>query len=211
MTDFRRRLRYHQAHWREATRAPHRLAAHRTAARRRPGATRREPPPARLRPRDRRELSHRRSPRRGEGPNVLSIEPHQSFDHQRLWADLLSSEALAFNLFGDLAADLELADRAVHAWWPDTPGTVREVRFAHSPGRFDPAFLNSLRAFDAAVVLDLGRRDAGIVASTSSTTRGSSRRRQAEQPAALSRGRRAVRRLRTRARSTRSRDDRSSP
>ena len=29
------------------------------------------------------------------------VERHQSFDHQRLWADLLSSEALAFNLFGD--------------------------------------------------------------------------------------------------------------
>ena len=83
------------------------------------------------------------------GPDVASSSAHQSFDHQRLWADLLSSEALAFNLFGDLAADLERADRAVHAWWPDAPGTVRDVRFAHSPGRFDPAYLNSLRAFDA--------------------------------------------------------------
>ena len=62
------------------------------------------------------------------------VEPHQSFDHQRLWADLLSSPALAFNLFGDLAGDLDLADRAVHALWPDVPGIVRDVRFAHSPG-----------------------------------------------------------------------------
>jgi hypothetical protein len=81
---------------------------------------------------------------------VATIEPHQSFDHQRLWADLLWSPTLAFNLFGDLAADLRLADRAVHTWWPDMPGTVTDVRFAHSPGRFDPEFLNSLRAFDAA-------------------------------------------------------------
>jgi hypothetical protein len=36
-------------------------------------------------------------------------EPHQSFDHQRLWADLLWSPTLAFNLFGDLAAGLALA------------------------------------------------------------------------------------------------------
>jgi hypothetical protein len=92
------------------------------------------------------------------------IEPHQSFDHQRLWADLLWSPALAFNLFGDLAADLKLADRAVHTWWPDAPGTVCDVRFAHSPGRFDPAYLNSLRAFDAAFVLDLGEGRRGIVA-----------------------------------------------
>jgi hypothetical protein len=37
----------------------------------------------------------------------------------------------------------------------DTPGSVREVRFAHSPGRLDPEWLNSLRAFDAAFVTDL--------------------------------------------------------
>jgi len=91
------------------------------------------------------------------------IEPHQSFDHQRLWADLLSSAAMAFNLFGDLAADLGLADGAVHTWWPNAPGTVCEVRFAHSPGRFDPAYLNSLRAFDVAFVLDLGDGAQGIV------------------------------------------------
>lgn len=91
-------------------------------------------------------------------------EPHQSFDHQRLWADLLWSPSLAFNLFGDLAADVAHADRAVHSWWPDTPGTVREVRFAHSPGRLDAAYLNSLRAFDAAFVLDLDDGTKGIVA-----------------------------------------------
>jgi len=90
-------------------------------------------------------------------------EAHQSFDHQRLWADLLWSPTLAFNLFGDLAADSALADRAVHTWWPETPGTVCDVRFAHSPGRFDAAYLNSLRAFDAAFVLDLGDGTHGIV------------------------------------------------
>src|SRR5262249_33662547 len=56
----------------------------------------------------------------------------------------------------DLAADSALADRAVHLWWPDAPCRVREVRFAHSPGWLDPAYLNTLRAFDAALVLDLG-------------------------------------------------------
>jgi hypothetical protein len=91
------------------------------------------------------------------------VEPHQSFDHQRLWADLLWSPALAFNLFGDLAADLRLADRVVHTWWPDAPGTVSEVRFAHSPGRFDATYLNSLREFDVAVVLDLGDGASGVV------------------------------------------------
>jgi hypothetical protein len=91
------------------------------------------------------------------------VERHQSLDQQRLWADLLWSPTVAFNLFGDLAADLALADRAVHTWWPDTPGVVSDVRFAHSPGRLDPAYLNSLRAFDAAFVLDRGEGTQAIL------------------------------------------------
>lgn len=91
------------------------------------------------------------------------VEPEQSIDHQRLWADLLASEALAFNLFGDLAADLRLADRAIHAWVRDAPGRASEIRFAHSPGRLDPEWLNSLRAFDAAFVLDRDDGTNGIV------------------------------------------------
>jgi hypothetical protein len=91
------------------------------------------------------------------------IEAHQSFDHQRLWADLLWSPALAFNLFGDLAVDLELADRAVRTWWPDAPGRVSEVRFAHSPGWLDPGYLKSLRDFDAVFVLDLDDGTKGVL------------------------------------------------
>jgi hypothetical protein len=90
-------------------------------------------------------------------------EPHQSFDQQRLWADLLSSDALSFNMFGDLAADLTRADRAVHTWWPDAPGTVCDVRFAHSPGRLDPKYLNSLRAFNVAFLLDVGSGNRAVV------------------------------------------------
>ncbi len=47
---------------------------------------------------------------------------------------------------------------------PDAPGTISEVRFTHSPGWLDPEYLNSLRAFDAAFVLDLGGGENGIVA-----------------------------------------------
>jgi hypothetical protein len=162
MTGFRRRLRYHQAQWREANGHP--IGSQ-------PIAPRPDGGPARL-VGSRLELAYARE----TGANFLTtgaleaarartsiIEPHQSFDHQRLWADLLWSPAMAFNLFGDLAADLGLADRAVHTWWPDAPGIVCEVRFAHSPGRFDPAYLNSLRAFDVAFVLDLDDGTQGIV------------------------------------------------
>ena len=92
------------------------------------------------------------------------VERHQSFDRQRLWAELLSSEALAFNLFGDLWADRRRADDALRAWWPDIGGRVSEVRFAHSPGRLDAEWLNSLRAFDAAFVVDRGNGTHGVLA-----------------------------------------------
>lgn len=95
---------------------------------------------------------------------VETKEPRQSFDRQRWWADLLWSPSMAVNLFGDLAADLQRADRAVHAWWPDAPGRVCGVRFTHSPGWLDPEFLNSLREFDAMFELDLGDGSLGVIA-----------------------------------------------
>jgi hypothetical protein len=161
MTEYRRALRYHQARWREDNGHP--IGSQPIVPREGKPA---RPSGSRL------PLAYARE----TGANFVTVgaldaarartyfvEPHQSFDHQRLWADLLWSPSLAFNLFGDLAGDPEVADRAVHAWWPDVPGTVIEVRFAHSPGRFDPEYLNSLRAFDAAFDLDLGDRTRGIV------------------------------------------------
>jgi PD-(D/E)XK nuclease superfamily len=154
MTDFRRLLRYHQARWREANGHP--IGTQPIVPRK---GQKSRPVGSRL------PLQYaRETGATFITPGVLAaattrtsfVEPHQSFDHQRLWADLLWSPALAFNLFGDLAADLELADRAVHAWWPDAPGAVSDVLFAHSPGRFDPDYLGSLRDFDAAFVLDVG-------------------------------------------------------
>jgi hypothetical protein len=153
-TEFRRRVRLHQARWREAHGhpigsqpiAPKKGQVVRPLGSRLPVDYARETganfvtPGALAAARDR----------------TLRKEPHQTYDHQRVWADLLWSPAMAFNLFGDLAADHELADRAVHTWWPDAPGKVVDVRFAHSPGRLDPAYLKSLRAFDAVFVLDLG-------------------------------------------------------
>jgi hypothetical protein len=162
MTEFRRRLRYLQAQWREANGYP--IGSQ-------PIAPRPDGGPVRL-VGSRLPLAYAKE----TGANFLTahaletarartsmIEPHQSFDHQRLWADLLSSSTLTFNLFGDLTADLRLADQAVHIWWPDVPGTVTEVRFAHSPGRLDPAYLGNLVAFDVAFVLDLADRTRAIV------------------------------------------------
>jgi hypothetical protein len=161
MTDLRRRLRFQQARWREANGHP--IGTQPIAPKGKPV-----------------RLVGSRLPldyARETGANFVTAgaleavrsrtstkEPHQTLDHQRLWADLLWSPSLAFNLFGDLAADLELADRAVHTLWADTPGTASEIRFGHSPGRLDPSYLNSLRAFDAAFVLALDDGRRGIVA-----------------------------------------------
>ncbi len=161
LTEFRRGLRYHQAQWREANGhpigsqpiAPRDGGPARPVGSRLPLAYAQETGATFL---NAGALAAARA-------RASTVEPHQSFDHQRLWADLLWTPALTFNLFGDLAADLALADRAVHAWWPGTPGTVCDVRFAHSPGRFDMTYLGNLVAFDVAFVLDLGDGTQGII------------------------------------------------
>jgi hypothetical protein len=163
MSQFRREARYHQALWREANHHP----IGTQPIRPRPSDTQVRPVGSRF------PLDYGRD----TGANFLTapaldaararatnVEPHQTFDHQRLWADLLSSMALAFNLFGDLAADLERADRAVHRWFPSAPGRVSAVRFAHSPGRLDPSYLNNWRSFATAFVLELDDGARGIVA-----------------------------------------------
>jgi hypothetical protein len=161
MTEYRRRLRYHQSQWRAAHGHP--IGTQPIVPR--PGA------PVRL-VGSRLPLDYGRDTGAGfltagalaaARARTSITEPRQSFDHQRLWTDLLSSAALSFNLFGDLAADLTRADRAVHTWWPDAPGTVCDVHFAHSPGRLDPGYLNSLRDFDVAFVLDVGGGERAVV------------------------------------------------
>lgn len=95
---------------------------------------------------------------------LAAPEPHQTLDADRLYSDLLSSMPMCFNLFGPLHADLELADRAVHAWWPDAPGIVRAVRFEWSPGRgIAGRYLGNRSAFDVAFELDLGDGRSGII------------------------------------------------
>ena len=161
MTEFRRRIRLHQARWRESKGHP--IGSQPILPREGKPS---HPVGSRL------PLDYAQE----TGANFLTtgaldavrartsvVEPHQTLDRQRLWADLLWSPTLAFNLFGDLASNRDLASRAVHTLWPDAPGTVCDVRFAHSPGRLDPAYLNSLRAFDAAFVLDLGNGERGII------------------------------------------------
>ena len=85
------------------------------------------------------------------------------------------------------------------------PGTVSDVRFAHSPGRLDPAYLGNLVAFDVAFVLDLGDGTQGIVGVDDRVPRREqAAAAEAEPAAAVPRDHRDVRRASARARSTRS-------
>jgi hypothetical protein len=161
MTAFRRTVRYHQSRWRESKGHP---IGSQPLSPRNGQASR--PVGSRL------PLEYARriganfitdGALRAARARTSLVEPRQSVDHQRLWAELLWSPALAINLFGDLAADRALAGRAVRRWWPDAPGPVAEVRFSHSPGWLDPTYLNSLRSFDAAFVLDRGHGTKGII------------------------------------------------
>jgi hypothetical protein len=154
LTDFRRRLRYHQARWREVNGHPigSQPIVPRDGKPSRPVGWRLPLDYAR----ETGATFLTQHALEAATARTSAVERHQSFDHQRLWADLLWPPTLAFNLFGDLAADPALADRAVHAWWPAVPGTVVGVRFAHSPGRLDAAWLGNLVDLHAAFVLDLG-------------------------------------------------------
>jgi hypothetical protein len=162
MTAFRQRTRLHQARWRE--RGGHPIGSQPYAPR--PGV---DPRPVG----NRIPLAYGRntgatfvtsSALEAARARTAIVEHEQSIDHQRLWADLLASEALAFNVFGPLAADLSLADRLVHVWFPDAPGRAVDVRFLHSPGRLEAQWLNSLRQFDVALVLEREDGSHGIVA-----------------------------------------------
>lgn len=162
MTAFRRMVRLHQARWRE--RHGHPIGTQPLAPR--PGQ--RSRPVGSHMPVDyaRRVGANFVT----EGALVAAkrrlamIEPNQSIDHQRMWADLSWAPVIAFNLLGDLASDRRRADSAIHTWWPSAPGRVQEILFAHSPGWLDPTYLNSLRVFDAMVILDLPGGGHGVIA-----------------------------------------------
>lgn len=105
----------------------------------------------------------------GPGPlaaaraRVATRELHQMLAKDRLWADLLSSMPLCFNLFGDLAGDPERAANAVSLWWPDAPRGTVTTRFEHSPGRRDRSFLNNRSAFDVAFEIAKADGSRGII------------------------------------------------
>lgn len=82
----------------------------------------------------------------GPGRDVGSL-----IREDRLFANLLSSQPLCFNLFGELARDLNLAGRVLQSLMPGRIACVTEIRFEHAPGRSDPRYTGDRSAFDVFV------------------------------------------------------------
>jgi hypothetical protein len=80
--------------------------------------------------------------RRGDG---------KLFGEPRIFNDLLSSQPLCFNLFGELKLDLALAGRVLRRLVPGKIKTVHRIEFEHSPGRGDPRYTADRSAFDVYV------------------------------------------------------------
>lgn len=73
------------------------------------------------------------------------------FDEGRMWENMLSSQPLCFNLFGELSFDMEAATACFKKLFPDRVGRVTAVKFEYSPGRGDVTYTGDKSAFDVFV------------------------------------------------------------
>ena len=73
------------------------------------------------------------------------------YGEPRIYNNLLSSQPLCFNLFGELTDDLDLATRALADMSEGRIAQVRSVDFEFSPGRDDSRYTGDRSAFDVYV------------------------------------------------------------
>jgi hypothetical protein len=142
---WQRRLRLRQALWREAQRLP--IGVHRAGTGSRPLGSRLAMPSAQE------EMSNYLSPTirqvvRDELADEDAREQGKLFSTPRIYEDLLSSQPLCFNLFGELKADLAAASRWGSYLWPARVEQVTRLEFEYSPGRGEAAYLGNRTAFD---------------------------------------------------------------
>lgn len=78
----------------------------------------------------------------------------QLIDEDRLFSNLLSSQPLCFNLFGELTIDLDVATRVFRELAPGRVARVTGIVYEHSPGRGDARFTGDRSAFDVFVTYD---------------------------------------------------------
>jgi hypothetical protein len=87
----------------------------------------------------------------------------QKIDEDRLWANLLSSQPLAFNLFADLGNDLSLATRVLRRILPERVAAVTRIAFEYSPGRGSAKFTADRTAFDVYIEHQTERGGRGFI------------------------------------------------
>ena len=69
----------------------------------------------------------------------------------RIWNNLLSSQPLCFNLFGEFSFDINLATIYFQQLFPNLLDRVTAVKFEYSPGRGDAKYTGDRSAFDVFV------------------------------------------------------------
>jgi len=87
----------------------------------------------------------------------------QKIEEDRLWANLLSSQPLAFTLFADLADDLDVATRVLRRVWPNRIADVTRIAFEYSPGRGLAKFTADRTAFDVYIEHSTPSRGRGFI------------------------------------------------
>jgi hypothetical protein len=84
-------------------------------------------------------------------------------EEERLWGNLLSSQPLAFNLFGRAKLDRSFGTKLFRTLLPDFVAELETVHFETSPGRRDERFTGDNTAFDVLATVTTPRGTRGIV------------------------------------------------
>lgn len=74
----------------------------------------------------------------------------------RIWDNLLSSQPLCFNLFGELYYDLNLATKFFKELFPGKIDNITAIKFEYSPGRESLKYTSDNSAFDVFVEYNNG-------------------------------------------------------
>lgn len=73
------------------------------------------------------------------------------YSEPRIYNNLLSSQPLCFNLFGELQQNLQLATEVFKKLCPDRVKQITAIEFEYSPGRGDEKYTGDRSAFDVYV------------------------------------------------------------
>ena len=85
------------------------------------------------------------------------------YGRPRIFNDLLSSQPLCFNLFGELKHNLSLASKLVKEFTGGRFTEVHTVKFEYSPSRGDPSYTNDRSAFDVYLECQTARGEKSFI------------------------------------------------